>query len=522
IPELPWQTSDIASGMLRPQRLLLVVSACCLSSAGVQAADGFQRYGDGECISPGLLQVRGKTRRDVSHGECRAVCDNDECIGYTYSPCERICLIHGDPNRLPEMPEPDRWAISNGGGVIDHSSGRCGSACFVRMSPCPAGQIESNGARIPYPGMKFSTSRNETCPFPYKGSLHLQCGLSGVEVSEGDRCLRPCVRGNFSNGQFEVQYEPAFHGEESVGWCPKGTLGNMTVVCIDGQVKYVRGVCGSNCAAGSLQSGSTAVHYSGMVHEAVDVLPCPSGYVGQVKIGCLNAIVMPLSGECRQTCARGTIDTMASGLGGPKVAGIATHISMTHLSGRLAVCSSPDDMLIGSIAVFCVDGTVTPEYSQGYCKRHCPAGQMETGAKAVSYGKMPHGGNITLMCNNGFTGMMKVTCSDGAVSVVEGSCRETCLAGTITSNGVTISHPALSESQNLTLQCPLATHTGTLLAVCDDGLVKNEGGFCGKNCSGGVQESNGAFLEYSGLQHGSIRNFSCPYPYGSYLTIRCY
>lgn len=54
------------------------------------------------------------------------VCDTDNCIGYSYAPCERICTLHGEPELFRGLPLPERWSTLNGsvatiwsGGVTD-------------------------------------------------------------------------------------------------------------------------------------------------------------------------------------------------------------------------------------------------------------------------------------------------------------------------------------------------------------------------------------------------------------------
>ena len=42
------------------------------------------------------------------------VCDTDNCIGYSYAPCERICTLHGEPELFRGLPLPERWSTLNG------------------------------------------------------------------------------------------------------------------------------------------------------------------------------------------------------------------------------------------------------------------------------------------------------------------------------------------------------------------------------------------------------------------------
>eukprot|EP00439_Symbiodinium_sp_Y106_P087081 s121_g39.t1 len=167
------------------------------------APAAFERLGDGECMTNAMLPIRGRSRRDLEHGECRAICNTDNCIGYTYAPCERICSLHGEPELFRGLPDPERWSTKNGGGLIANTNARCGSSCYVRKAPCQGGTLQSAGAFMNYESLTFGLTRTLECPFPHKGSVSVVCTSTGIQVA-GGRCLRPCESGFVRDEYFEV------------------------------------------------------------------------------------------------------------------------------------------------------------------------------------------------------------------------------------------------------------------------------------------------------------------------------
>eukprot|EP00439_Symbiodinium_sp_Y106_P087115 s121_g40.t1 len=327
---------------------------------------------------------------------------------------------------------------------------------------------------------------------------------------------------NFFAHAVFVKYPPTRHGEFGAGPCPSGTLGNMTIFCNDGSAAHVLGRCGTNCPAGALRSGSATIYYSSMDHEALWTQGCPLGWVGLVDLECINGFTSVRSGLCQRHCDEGTLNTTADSGIAPAVSGFVVYDDLDHSRGVWAACQSPNDMLTGRLVLFCNDGSVSPDYNLGRCNRHCAAGQVGTGVRAVSHGIIPHMTNVTLECNPGFNGGFYVGCVDGVVILYEGFCYMNCVAGTITSNTITLPHEPLEHGENTTVECPAATHAGNITVVCDDGQARMVEGFCGQNCTSGFIFSNGARVNHPGIQHGTEQNISCPPPWGAEITFRCF
>lgn len=487
------------------------------------AAAAFDRLGDGNCMTSAMLPVRGRSRRDMEHGECRGVCDTDNCIGYSYAPCERICTLHGEPELFRGLPLPERWSTLNGGGLIAKTDEKCGTSCYVRKAACPGGTLRSAGAFMNYDSLTYGLMRTLDCPFPHKGSVTILCTSTGINVQQG-RCLRPCDEGFVRDDFFEVKYPPTRHGEYGYGNCTGDTLGNMTIYCSDGAATWVLGQCGINCPAGSLRSGSAVIFFPVLLHEERHTMECPSGWIGNVGLECINEDTFLISGGCKKHCSAGLVNVSVASPPSPAISGYLTHQALEHGKGIRTECINDDDMLQGSLIIFCNDGNVTPDYdlSGGPCKRHCAAGYLGEGMRGVSYGKILHGQNQTLQCNAGYDGYFLINCNDGQVSHLEGHCYMDCVVGTITSNTITLPHIAMKHGENTTVECPIETHRGNITVLCDDGKARMIEGFCGENCTGGEIRSNDALVRYPGIPHGFRENISCPAPWGDVIEFRCY
>jgi len=479
----------------------------------------FSKLGDGDCMAPGSRPVRGRSRRDMSHGACRYHCQDHHCLGYSYAPCERICTIHGDPARLWSAPAHSGWSTVNGGGIISTSANRCGSACFVRMGPCPSGKVSSSGAEVAHAELGFGNNSFVGCPFPYAGFLELTCGLQGIAVVSG-RCLRPCDPGVIIEGKFQVKYPPILHGRQTDASCPDGALGALTMACQDGEVEWIAGRCGYNCPPGSLKAGSGTLIYQGMTHEARTLMPCPSdpqpGWNGTAMLECVDSLVSVLSGRCDAHCSAGAV-TLKVGDVDAKV----LHSPLQHNQSASFPCG-PTTNVTGSLMLVCNDGLVTFDNSSGGCKLHCNAGMIGEGVKARSHPAMKHGDSANLTCNSGFVGYFVIRCSDGVVQLEEGECNMNCVQGSITSNSMRLPYDFTPHGDNVTLVCPTSTHTGELFTTCKDGAMLVINGTCGENCLAGSVPSNGAYVDHAFMLHGNVTNYTCPAPYGSFLELRCY
>lgn len=366
----------------------------------------FLRLGDGDCLAPASRPVRGVARRDLDHGSCRQFCRGDYCLGYAYSPCQRICTVYGDSVRLLEGREDaGLWNSNSGWDSISHSTGRCGSACFLRANPCYAGSIRSGGAVVNYGNMSFGKTMNASCPLPYRGALLVSCSISGITVDmTAGRCLRSCPGGAYFDRSFEVNYPSSYHGDLASGACPRGAQGNITMRCVDGEARYAFGRCGFNCAPGSMRSGSGIVQYTEMDHQTEQTLLCPAGWTGAPRVRCDDSSVTLIGGRCDKHCVAGAYPVQVG-----STLGYVPHASILHNTSVVIPC--PADQFSGSVMLGCLDGQVSMNHSFGTCHRHCPPGQISSvgspddfasARRNVSHSTLLHETEKVLECNPGF------------------------------------------------------------------------------------------------------------------------
>lgn len=512
---------------LRGAAVCLALFACLLVAPvsaeideGRQAGDPspFLKVGGGECLAPASRQVRGRSRRDLSHPACRGRCSTT-CLGYTYAPCEKVCTLHGDPSKLNNTEEADGWTTVNGGGKIETSSGRCGTNCYVRMGPCSAGVVASNGAALSHGPMPFNAMRTATCPTPFVGTLQLRCVLNGAIIEAG-RCRSPCPPGMVKDGNFDVFYPQILHGLEVAAPCPEGANGAIVVSCLDGQASRMSGRCGYNCVTGSLKVGDAAVPYPFLVHEDMVDVKCPNGTAGMVRLQCVDSRIYIVHGLCQAECPASGFPLAVGSPSGFVTYGMVRHGLLNNTQNVSLECA-PKSNFTGNITLRCHRGNV--DIVGGRCRRHCRADKIGEGVKAVYHPKLQDLSKVTLKCYKGFIGELDIECDDGNVTLLKGECMMHCPSNTITSNGLHMIRPNMTHNSSTNITCP-AGYTGVLTIDCFDGAISFEG-FCGKNCPAGYVHSNTADVFHRALLSGSEDNFTCPVvptPFVGSLLIRCF
>lgn len=373
------------------------------STTSTIARPPFLRLGNGDCLGVGGRPVQGASRRDMDHGSCRSFCRDESCLGYAYAPCERICTVYGESQSLLVGQDSTNWMAINGWGRIATSTDKCGSACFLRKNPCLAGSVQSAGAVVAYARIAFGDTADVPCQRPYRGSIQLNCGITGSQVVSG-RCLRQCPGGSYFDRSFQVFYPASLHGDITSASCPRGAAGNITMQCFDGEAVYIYGRCGYNCAPGSLRAGSGIVMYPALNHETAATLPCPTGWTGSPVVRCEDSLVTIVSGRCDRQCDAGSIivqvgTTAANLLYGP----------LQHNRSVQVACPAPS--FTGQLGLACFDGQVSLDTRNGTCRRNCLPGSINAGGppddaisprRNVSYGSMADGSRLSLQCNAGF------------------------------------------------------------------------------------------------------------------------
>jgi len=486
----------------------------------------FALVGPGTCLTVSAMDVWGKSRRDITHSECRELCRGG-CIGYSYAPCERICTVHGDPIELSHLSEGDGWNLINGGGRIAIASQECGYSCYVRMLDCPAGVLNSNGVQVPHGPLVFRMRTSLLCPDPFVGELSVMCTAEGI-LQEGGRCRRQCEPSSFAYLTFRIDHGAIRHGETYSAPCPAGALGTVQLTCLDSEVSMVGGGCGNSCVGGAVRAGDAFLLHGALEYGASTVLDCPTdGYTGSVTVQCRDEGTVIIGGACHPHCQPGQANITIGG--SDSEVNVSVMIPPLQHTERAVARCAPENIFVGQVEVVCFDGLplAVQSASEGVlnvssdvCNQHCLPGTVGNGLKETPHPMVHHGNQTVVPCRQGFTGSRQVYCDNGDLEVLSGECYMTCLPGTVTSNLVTLPHGSIEHNHSINITCP-ENYTGTLEVTCDDGapLVS---GFCGQQCTAGNMVSQDAIVPFTNIQHGSVVPFDCPAPYTGTLTLRCY
>lgn len=457
----------------------------------------------------------------VSHGECRALCSTNDCLGYSYYACNQSCSVHGDPTALRAAPNMSAisWNFVNGSSMITASTGVCGSSCFLRLRACRAGFWSSGGTVVSYASFPFGATSTVQCPAPWRGALQLYCNLTGVELQSG-ACRRGCPSGTFLDGinKYQVPYPGLFHGDASTSQCASGgAQGSVTVNCTDGVVMKASGSCGLPCPPGTVQSGTAIVSFSAMAHNMSTLAFCPTGYVGRVRVLCLDTVGIIVSdNQCMQNCDRGSIPYVLK-----DVVALANYSVMEH-GTDMTIYALTTPRYNCTVNIVCSDSKNTINFNSSgtVCYENCMTGTIGTGSQTVSHGIIFNNMTARLACPT-TNETLSVFCFDGERTITGPLCNNACPGGSVTSNGVTLLYPSLENNGNISLTCPNGT-TGTIVMACSQGTATQLSGYCGVNCIGGSASSNGAVVLFPDMPHGNVSNQSCPLPWGGWIAVRCY
>eukprot|EP00438_Fugacium_kawagutii_P009746 Skav220214 [mRNA] locus=scaffold1600:58718:59941:- [translate_table: standard] len=105
---------------------------------------------------------------------------------------------------------------------------------------------------------------------------------------------------------------------------------------------------------------------------------------------------------------------------------------------------------------------------------HKVQSRMNSTVVHVPHGKILHGSSTTVSCPSSYTGTMTFACNDDVLTVKRGKCGKRCNAGaykrTPDEKEFVLDHPAMDDSEDLTLDCPRPL-AGTVQLRCQDGVV---------------------------------------------------
>jgi len=155
------------------------------------------------------------------------------------------------------------------------------------------------------------------------------------------------------------------------------------------------------------------------------------------------------------------------------------------------------------VRVTCFDGAVT--ILSGACLYGCKKGEMyDVNGITVAHDDFNHDSKFNSTCSLGGLGTVELYCYDRVVTVVEpldeNRCERHCEEQITTArDGTDVLSPFIEHLQSAMIQCPNGT-SGVLTLRCEDGATSVIDGVCGDmNCRAGEVMSNEAVLSHNAI-----------------------
>jgi len=400
----------------------------------------------------------------------------------------------------PSMSMPHGVAIDSEAGVVYWTDSKAGKIQRLALH-CANGTIEvtsgsnSSQVEVPHEAAEHGSSTSSSCPEGYNGTLLLACNNGNFSVSEG-MCRKRCLAGSVINidGQvlrFSVLERSLDDGEVIPAQCPGGLIGTAQVTCLAGIVRLRSTLCreARHCPAGSLLMGDALVSHDELSNGLMDARSCPQGFQGQYFLLCQDGAVVSLhNGTCRATCSAGSFWVDGGAVQ-------VSHGSIIEGGSLRVVC--PTGSAGDGVYLSCSGGLIN--ITQQLCSRtntDCKAGSVVEGEPSVLKRTLENEEQTSLLCSDGYTGSLNVTCSLGVAKKLAGSCHKGCAAGVaLDSMSVNVRHEGGSHGEIVLAECSrgytgniaFECHDGNLSLACPDrscscGVVKNS------DSGGGLEE----------------------------------
>jgi hypothetical protein len=383
----------------------------------------------------------------------------------------------------------------------------CGTGCFAGNYTLP------NGAVVFYSTMTGGTFTSLSCPPGYYGdSVTLQC-MDGQPELAGGYCHAGCSGGAFETDTWRLTHGDFYHNSSNVMTCPDGFMGTVTLQCFSGVLTMSTGYCFQECASATfnLKPGVAFVHGTLEHMEVSSNYACPPGYVGSVRLQCLDGEVEVAEGACPAHCPSGAVQGAAFN-------------DMQHLEETSITCPEA-----GLLNVRCEDRIVT--VTGGQCLYGCPAGQIEVNGTSVGYLEAAHNTSQSGTCTGNSVGSVRVKCFDTNVSL-DPLPGERCFDGcsqrmTSTRDGTWFTTPLIGHDQRANVQCP-GGKLGVIELHCFDDEVTILSGTCGpENCAAGtvpqlLADDTTVQLVHPAFNDGHAAGPGlCPSPYQGEASFTC-
>jgi len=436
----------------------------------------------------------------LARGQCQADCPGGT-MQHDGSTIYFTRMAHGESvlavcgPGTPDDPLFGRVTVTCNRGYTSVTAGTCGQPCLAAGFFGPA----TMDAVVNHPNIPHRDSRWVICPTELSGHVELYCENGAVSAIGNGTCGQRCPSQYLDLYGAIITSPLMEHRGKLTPACNKaGFSGHILLQCDFGFLNATS-LCAYECPIGNTTiTNGIVVDHPRMADGEFHARACPSAGVGDMVLKCVNGVVILYSGGCYKHCVAGWFydPTRLPKLDSWSV----SHYEILHNKTVEATCPQYYD---GTIVLHCWNGLVTDIL--GRCSTNCrPTRTLIRPGVVVMNREMVTGSMTnTMPCPVGFTGNMRLLCTEGVISLGEGGCNSTCAPGVID----TAPHGELFHGDLVEIACP---DTGTLLVSCFDGTTTHESGKCFLGCPAGkITDENGTQIEHSYIRHNESQPGAC-------------
>eukprot|EP00494_Astrolonche_serrata_P034002 UN34271 len=320
-------------------------------------------------------------------------------------------------------------------------------------------------------------------------------------------CDLYCTSGELDSFGAIVPYDALIYGGEMMYDCPDGFSGGLKLSCENGNLTIMNGRCYQNCLSDIHNINEIEIEIDFMAeHSESVVVPCPSpDYIGEMELLCIEGNILHVDDSCISNCVSREIETNGHYLIVPVV---------NHGSEEMMDCSILNIEYIGVVAVSCAEGNITLESGECILQDRCPENSVELkmlGTDDVSvdtyidiiFPELHHGQVLDVSCPEKYLGTITLTCNNGTKTHLHGTCVEDldCSTGELEHEDVIYMYPALINGQGYVLTCDNEKYSGEYVIECVRGFINVLVMNCFRRCFTGEMQVLDHRITYPDLKH---------------------
>lgn len=272
----------------------------------------------------------------------------------------------------------------------------------------------------------------------------------------------------------------------------------------------------AECAPGAVAAAGvdTAVRHPAIPDGEAKDVPCPDGYSGAVALLCTTGNVSVEAVQCQALCKEAEVMVGDHLVKHPDMAEGTT----TEYPDFCDKCQT------GALILNC---TATGVRASSTCRLSgecCAPGELLGDNASLAYPMLEDGDIYLATCTGGYVGTVSLRCSSSVVSQANASesCSPACPAGLVDAGGTSVPFPDMGLGQVSAADCPSENHTGHLELSCVDGGIVEVNGSCFASCEAAeLPGGRGApSLALPAGLNGQVALAQCPSGGGS-VPMRC-